>query len=231
MKHTRLVKMRKKSRSGYVLLVMLLFSVLLAVFISVRMNRGGPAIEMGVGLTDETSPWEEWRDMQGRIEEWRIGGPTDEQLELAKALVFNANLTKEGEDRGNIAMRLNHDGTIEGGWSGQFFVQPKVDHQVVGSVFKGNIDPEKLYYDEDEETEDPSQLYLLCKGSFKILETNDESGKVRIVNGDIYVNGWVDTEYTARGKVIVTSDSKHIKTFNWEAKGKESGAMPFNLFK
>jgi hypothetical protein len=52
---------------------------------------------------------------------------------------------------------------------------------------------------------------------------------VRGVKGYIYVTGWLDPEYNATGKIIITSDKESYETFSWQAEGEE-GVTMFDFF-
>jgi hypothetical protein len=91
--------------------------------------------------------------------------------------------------------------------------------------FKGNTDPSKIY--SDEEGEDRSLLFVICKGKFLILESNMDTGKVRKVTGYIYVVGWIAPDLSAFGRIHLTSDKKTQQIFDWEGKAAALGSFRF----
>jgi hypothetical protein len=91
-------------------------------------------------------------------------------------------------------------------------------HYIINANFKGNIDPSKIYSDED--GEDPSKLYFITRGKYLTLETNYETNKVRKINGQIYVVGWLTSEFTAFGQIHMTPNKKTQRIYKWAAVGK-----------
>ncbi len=37
------------------------------------------------------------------------------------------------------------------------------------------------------------------------------------IGGEIYVNGWLATDYSVKGKITITSDEKYFETFDFRA--------------
>jgi len=75
----------------------------------------------------------------------------------------------------------------------------------------------------DDNGKDPSRLFFIARGISLILEENSDTGKVRRVRTDLYVTGWLDTDYYATGKVTITSDNQNFKEFTWEAEAQFLG--------
>ena len=80
--------------------------------------------------------------------------------------------------------------------------------------FEGNIVPDKVYI--DEEGEDLSELFFLARGQFLILETNNDSGRVRSIMGGAYVRGWIGVENDVSGEIIITADQKNFDRYRWD---------------
>ena len=193
------------NRPGYALLLMLLLIVVFGALIwldpAALFNKPDPNL-----------PWnEEFRFVD---EDEQVKAPSEQQPAVTGFLSLQAEPRQEGEARGAISMLIHPGGRIEGGWSADYNPRPKVNYQVMGDGFKGNIDPSKVYSDEN--GQDLSKLYFITKGRFLILETNDNTGKVRSVKGRIYVTGWLDTEYNVTGEVTITSDKRNFELFSYE---------------
>jgi len=159
------------------------------------------------------------------VEEWRIknrkGGDTreqpslEEQAKIMGILEYSVNVKEERNDRGLISLMISPDGTVEGGWVAEYdTLSPRMNYTVVNAGFKGNTDPSKIY--SDAEGEDKSKLFFITKGNFLILETNFDNGKVKNVIGNIYVTGWINPDYSATGKITITSDKKSLQAFHWQ---------------
>lgn len=215
----------KRSRPGY---IMLLGGLLVLVFIGMVvyfMKMHGPVYEIGVGKSDIDPPWRQWEKMQIRYRKEPVGEPTVQQLQLSSRLEVIAHPQQDGKRRGRIEMLINTDGKIAGVWGGEYDISKDVDFQVMACKFEGNIDPEKVYY--DEEGDNPTKLFFLARGLFSILETNDDSGQVRNVTGEAFVRGWLNPNRTIEGELILTSDEKNFHRYTWKALAKKPEKIPF----
>ncbi len=163
---------------------------------------------------DSQLPWnEEFRIVKTSED---VPPPSEEQPEITRIIRFGAEAKYEGQERGNISLMIFPDGRIEGGWDAEYYPDDKFHLQVMMSGVKGNIDSSKVY--SDSEGEDPSKLYLIAKGNLLILESNLDNNQVRSVKGRLYITGWLDSEYNAKGELTVTSDKRNYKIFSWETK-------------
>jgi hypothetical protein len=51
---------------------------------------------------------------------------------------------------------------------------------------------------------------------------NAAGGKVKKINGDIYITGWLAPDFTIqRGEVFLTSDDKHFKSLSYSGKAEK----------
>lgn len=219
MKPVSFVFQTKKKRTGVILILMLLVVVLL-----------GVAIWMGPSLiwssdSDPNLPWnEEFRLLKSDQEPAQYH--SSQQPNIEKLMLFKSYPTEGDISRGEITITLRPNGRIGGGWSGDFNPEPHLEHAVLMAGFNGNIDPSKIY--RDEQGQDLSKLYFIAKGALVILETNTQTGGNRRISGYIYVTGWIDPKYTAVGKITITSDKKNFKVYTWQKKGIEKSSI-FNF--
>ncbi len=189
MKGTRLRRLSHTNRCGAALIIMVLLIVVFCTIIwldPMALMKG----------SDSNMPWNE-KDRLVRPDE-EVQQPKQQQPEILNNLLFEAEAVQNDEARGGISLFILTDGRIKGGWGGAYEPRPKVTWEVVGARFKGNIDPSKIYSNED--GEDPTKLYFIAKGKFLILETNSETGTVRNVKGRIYVTGWLDHSWHGEGE-------------------------------
>ena len=215
----------RRSRGGYAMLLGLLIAVVIGMILCyTRMH--GPVYEIGEGESDIEPPWRQWHKMQVKLNKKKsLGLPSVEQPQLSEPLKIHAKVLQDGKKRGNISIALLDDGTVKGGWAGEFSVKKDVDFQVVNCNFKGRVDPKQLYI--DDEGEDPSKLFFIAKGHFSILEFNDDSGKVRHLMGDLYVRGWLGVDNAVSGEIIFTSDERNFHRYIWEALAEEGRSFFF----
>lgn len=210
-------------RGGYILLVMLLLVVVLGALVwldpSALLNK-----------SDKDLPWNQVRRIvpKGKT----VPLPKDGQPTFANSLGLVADCTKDNQQRGSVKIVISTDGRVQGIWSGDFFPQDDIRYEVVTADFEGNIDPSYMYKT-DSET-DPTRLYIITRGNFMIMETQEKTGQVRKVEGKIYMTGWISPDYYLDGKVIITSDKRNY--FEYCFRGELSKNVPllpakFNLLK
>ncbi len=211
---------RQSSRGGAALLLLLLVVVVISVLIFLD-----PSAIFSEGGSEH--PWNEEKRLVRISKE--VKKPTEDQPSIEQSWIFKADVKKDGQDRGAIEFVIKEDGRIEGFWEAEYNPEPQITYEVMGSTFKGNIDPTKIY--KDENGKDRSKLYLIAKGGFSILEWRDDKGTTRNVMGVIYLTGWLDKEYNAIGEITITSGRRNYRVFNWQAKGGESGINMFEFLK
>ncbi len=215
MRDTKSRRRRQSERSGIALIIMVLLIVVFGVIIwldPMSLMKG----------SDSGMPWNE-EDRIVRSDE-EVKQPKEEQPEIFHNLRFRTDAFQNDKLRGRIVVYMLTDGRVRGGWWGTYKTKPEITWEVVQASFKGNIDPSKIYKTED--GEDRSKLYFIAKGKFLILETNWDTSVVRNLKGRIYVTGWLDDEYIAKGKVVLTSDKKSYKEYSWTVAGEKEGFVP-----
>jgi hypothetical protein len=205
----------QSQRSGAALLIMVLLIVVLCTIIwldPMALMRG-----KGSGM-----PWnEESRIVQ---QDKEVLPPGQQQPAITDNLGFKAGIAEDTEGQRGINLYILTDGRIKGVWGGTYKPKPEIMWEVVGAQFEGNIDPSKIYSSEG--SEDPTKLYFIGVGRFLIMETNSENNRVRKVSGKLYVTGWLDSEYKAVGKIIITSDKKSYVEYSWQGEGVKTPVVP-----
>ena len=212
---TRLKKISHTKRRGAALIIMVLLIVVLCTIIwldPMALIKG----------SDADMPWNEEHRLVKADEE--VPRPIQQQPEILDNMVFRAEAAQDGKARGKIQLFLSTNGRIRGGWGGEYKPKPEITWEVVSAGFKGNIDPSKIYSDEN--GEDLTKLYFITKGRCIILETNSETHITRTRKGRIYVTGWLDREYNAVGEIIITSDKKSYRAYSWQDKGTKDEVIP-----
>jgi hypothetical protein len=82
-------------------------------------------------------------------------------------------------------------------------------------AFEGKVFPRKVFRSETGE-EDPTKLYLMARGKFAVMETDEDKGTVDNKGGDIYIRGWLTREHHLFGEVTITYDEREFETFKWK---------------
>lgn len=211
MQSAHLQGLLRRNRSGYVLLLMLLLIIVLGALIWLDPSA---LFQKSTDSSGKLLPWKEQFRLLTPGEEAKA--PSEQQPVIRKFLQFNAEAKQHDEPRGKISLIIKPDGKVEGGWAAEYNPSPQLNYLVMGARFKGNIDPSKVYSDEN--GQDRSKLYFIAKGKFIILETRLKSGRVRSVKGHIYVTGWMDPQYNTTGEITITSDKRSFERFTWQAR-------------
>ena len=117
---------------------------------------------------------------------------------------------------------LDKDGSVTGSWTGAYEARTDRNRNYetlreykegfLTNDFKGNTAPLKIY--KDDRGEDKSKLYFITRGEFLLREGREN----RKIHGALYVTGWIDRNYTARGELFLLSSSggvADIEIFDW----------------
>jgi len=205
----------RAGRGGYVLILMVLIVFLIGALIwldPMALIRGS-----GSGM-----PWNEERRLVhpgGKVKQ-----PKEGQPKILDNLAFSGKMMENNEVKGGVGLFILTDGRIKGIWTGKYNPEPNITWEVVGSRFKGNIDPTKVYSDKD--GKDPKKLYFIAKGESLIMVSDSKTDKIKTATGLIYVTGWLDNEYNAVGKVTITSNKKDYWEYYWQSKGMKTMMVP-----
>ncbi len=205
----------RAERSGVILILMVLIICIIGALIwldPMALIRGS-----GSGM-----PWNEERRLVRPGEE--VKQPKEGQPKILDNLGFDGQIVEDNEVKGGVGLFILTDGRIKGIWEGKYNPEPNITWEVVGSRFRGNIDPTKIYSDKD--GKDPRKLYFIAKGESLIMVTDSKTDKIKTATGLIYVAGWLDNEYNAVGKVTITSDKKTYWEYSWQSKGVKMPTVP-----
>lgn len=203
---------------GFMLILTLL--MVLTVGILVWLQYGGRTVDKETLLAQSAEPEKyPWVEKGLLLREGETPEkPYKSQPQIAGEMLFRSRPTSdEGLDMGVLLFLLKPDGLIEAEWSGTFNQrQPRMEFQIMNCAMLGNICPEKTCEDAGGGSGD--KLYLAAAGSFTLLESNDDSGKVRTVKGDSYITGWLDKDNNVEGYLTITSDMENCKVYPYKAK-------------
>ncbi len=215
MKAGQLQYHRRNNRNGYVMLLGLLVIVVIGMLIYYS-RMYGPIYQIGSGESAINPPWRQWENMQDRLRKSPIGVPAKEQPQLTETLIIKTIPIENDKKCGEIDIMIQPDGSIQANWKGQFFIDKNrdIEFQIVTCRLRGFIDPQQIY--NDDKGENKSKLFFLSKGSYSILETNEDTMKVRNLMGNAYIRGWINSDYSVSGELIVTSDEKHFYLYTFQ---------------
>lgn len=202
------------------MLMVLATFVIIAILFMVNMpgsflpTRGNERIDMFA-----EQPWfEENRLLAGDAFPVRQTGE-DGKVVIEKNTVLKGDVSRKGENRGQIEITLSPDGKAAGQCSCQYGYTDS-SYQITAE-FAGNIDPTKIFKNKDGKNEKP--LYFITKGKYTQVKT-DKAGKgswTTIKN--VYVVGWIEPDFSAKGKMfLMTSEGNDNEDhgnaeYDWQA--------------
>ncbi|UCF43223.1 MAG: hypothetical protein JSV99_11715 [Planctomycetota bacterium] len=162
----------------------------------------------------DAMPWEEHKWL---MYDEKLGGGRPEtyegQPDIIEGLTYEAELHKGGKTYGEIKLVVRRDGTVAGEWSGEFIKSARTrlkygaardkERGHRSNSFKGNIVKTKIY--SDEEGQDGSKLYFIAMRRPELLltEYNYQVREGRSIKEDVYVTGWIGSDYNVEGKLHV----------------------------
>ena len=207
---------------GYILLIGLLLVVILGLIFYYK-SFVGPGIEADTGQKLKNPPWQQWKNIQKYLARDGLGKPASEQPRITGSMVLSAQLLENQNERGTITLMFHPDCTIEGNWRGSYSIGPNKarEYELTVCKFEGYLVPDETRLD-IEKRDDPAKIYFLSKGFFMLVEYDNKNHKVDKISGNIYVSGWLVPDYTIQqGRVIITSDKKHFKSFSFSGKAEK----------
>lgn len=205
---------RPKQQNGFVILI-----VLVAVAIVMMLYMVNMTAIFGPSLKTDSSEKPLWR------EEHRIVGP-DVFIKLPKTpkplldnpVSITGQVTRKDSYRGEITIEFNTIGEVSGAWKGSYLHD--YEEYTFDAKFVGNIDVSKTY--SAKEKKDKSKLYFITKGNYTQTVFNKRTENVSAIEGVIYAAGWLNPDYSANGKLQITTEDKDFSAkYLWQSQSQE----------
>ena len=171
---------------------------------------------------DKSLSWNQEERIVGRDES--AAKPNKEQPQLEKALFYKVKFKRNDEDFGEVFFGVNTDGRAKGEWSGKYY-DGQIMNEIIMSNLKGNIDPSYTY--SDSQGMDYTKLYVITKGNFALLRTDNDSGRVSNPSGFIYITGFIDSDNNLDAVFTVTYNKREYEQFAFKAEATEGSSLFF----
>ena len=166
-------------------------------------------------ITDINRPWLECEKI---LESDRlISLPEPPKPQLSKPIQIATDVLRETEPRGSVTLEFATSGEVSGNWYCSYWHEQR--QYSYTADFKGNIDIEDTYVDQNDKA-DKSQLFFITKGTFIKTIVNQSSGISSETEGDVYVTGWLGPDYSAHGRITITTDETWSAVYTWNAEAK-----------
>ncbi len=164
--------------------------------------------------SDPSLPWNEERSVlsRDRTSQFHL---SEYQPKLTHVLRYKAQVEQYVQPQGEINILIYPDGNVKGIWNGEYDRADDAHCLIMAASFAGNVDPTRKYIENG--VQDLSKLYFFTAGSYNVFETARATGSISDVSGFLYVRGWLDSNYTAVGELVITRNKKTFGTFSWVA--------------
>ena len=177
----------------------------------------GPDEDTGNGSYAERPWFEEQRLIRREnfpIKQTAKGGKTV----IEKKTVLTGDVKRKDEQRGDIEIVIDPNGKAYGQWNCEY-QYPDSNYTIIAE-FAGNIDPTKIY--QDQTGKNKQLLYFITKGKYQQIKTDKTTNNQWPSEETIYVVGWIDNDYSARGKLFLMADnddeSNGNAEYDWQTK-------------
>jgi hypothetical protein len=189
----------------------LLWVVLIVIIVVGTVWIGQTYFGWGSPGDPEECPW---------LEEDRIislGGkvtlPEPPKTDLKKWNTFQVSPLYDGVPRGTLEVTISDAGFVFAAWKADY---KDGDMQLTFHAgFEGNVDVTKTYKDQTG-NEDPSQLYLIAKGTYTKQTYNTKSTRGGAAGGKAHLTGWLGPDGHGKGKIVLSFDEKVTHLLTWE---------------
>jgi hypothetical protein len=203
--------MRKKNyKNGYVFLVLLIAIAIIAILYMIDLvAMFGPT-----GKIDRFAerPWfEEKRLLDADKFPVKQTGRKGKVVVKDKT-TFAGPVQRKGENRGDIEITIDPNGKAFGHWSCAY--QYPDSNYTISAEFAGNIDPTKTYEDKTGTNKQP--LYFITKGIYQQIKTDKATNNQWPSSETIYVVGWIQKNYSARGKLFLMTADGGNADYDWQ---------------
>ena len=181
---------------------------------SARSSLGNlPAFENPL-ISYQVFPWEQASSLLPSDEQPDIA-LLNEQPSIEETFTIDADVS-ETHGNGSCGIRVTSDGRVMGKWKADYNAgkNPRMNY-FMHAEFKGNIDPEVLFFDED--GEDPTKLFFIAKGQVMVQASEINGSSIKRDVQELWVAGWVDPDYIAEGELVMVSATGNIKRLDWKS--------------
>lgn len=162
--------------------------------------------------TSTIKPWFE----EERIvpDDQSIKSPGSPKIELYGKETFQTPVYRGQDQRGNITVTIDANGKVTCHWNAQY--QQTDRFYVYQATAAGNIDVEKTFTQDGKK--DKSRLFFITKGSYKkaTCKGQDHAEVIDVEEGEMYVTGWIDTDFTIQGLITITTDRSWSAQYTWQ---------------
>jgi hypothetical protein len=194
--------MTRRKQDGYILIMLL---VVIAIGLTIYymdimwMSTDGRMLR-NPQPQDQNQPWDKEALIRGPNQPAAPIPEDSNKPRITNTLNLAGPVEMKKELRGNVNLTITPEGSISGSWQCSYSYTHAAYE--ITAEFGGNTD---AFHNA---SGDLSKLLLVAKGHFTQKATNLDSGEVTESEGLVYLNGWLNRDFTASGTLSTTTDKK-----------------------
>ena len=203
----------QRQQGGFAILIVLVAVVIMMMLYFIDMRA--------IFRTEPRSKRPEDRPERPWLEEHRIVGknilikmPKPPKPQLDSDFKLKAVVTYDDSDRGELTLDFTIDGEVSGQWYCSYSHESR--YYTFEADLAGNIDVEKTWIDSQTNAADPSKLYFITRGKYTQTVYNQGSGVRSSEQGTAYVTGFLGSDYSASGLIVITTDQIWSAKYEWQ---------------
>ncbi len=192
--------MEKTKNRGFVLIAIMTAVLIIVMLYMINMTSlFGP---LDKNRAYEERPWFEEQRLLDKNAFPVIQTGKNGQVVINDQTILKGIVQRKDESRGELQIVIEPNGLATGHW--QCAYEYTDSSYTISAQFKGNIDPTKTY--QNEAGKNPQLLYLITKGKYEQIKTDKKTGNQWPLKQTIYVVGWLDKDFSAKGKLFLMAD-------------------------
>lgn len=136
------------------------------------------------------------------------------KIELYGSETFQTPVYRNQQQRGSITVTIDANGRVSCSWNAEYEQTDRF--YVYQASSAGNIDAKKTFIKDGEK--DKSKLFFITKGKYNkaAYKGKDYAEVASVEDGQVFVTGWIDTDFSIDGLITITTDKKWSAEYTWQ---------------
>ncbi|PKL45384.1 MAG: hypothetical protein CVV39_08025 [Planctomycetes bacterium HGW-Planctomycetes-1] len=193
--------MKKSKNRGFALIAITIAVLIIVMLYMINLTSMFGPIDKNRAY--EERPWFEEQRLIGKEAFPIVQTGKKGKVVIKDSTILKGIVQRKEENRGELEIVIEPNGLATGHW--QCAYEYTDSSYTISAQFKGNIDPTKIYQNENEKN--PQLLYLIAKGKYEQIRTDKKTFNQWPTKQTIYVVGWLDKDYSAKGKLFLMADN------------------------
>lgn len=201
-----------RKKSGAALIGLLIVVAIIMVLYFIQFSTFSGDSDMTSILERELPPWMEEECIVEPGGPVKISKPPKPVID--EFITLTAPVVRDSDQRGIVTMTFAPDGHVECEWRCSYAQAER--YYAYSVTAAGNIDVKKKY--KHDGTTDESMLYFITRGKYikGIYWDEQLTDPVKIEEGEAFITGYLDDDFSAHGKITLTSDRHSSVSYDWQ---------------